>query len=52
MNYLLVVYIPILLTIAWAVRSTYHRGRKFDATMLLGCGVIVVANAMIKHFVF
>lgn len=52
MNYLLVVYIPILLTIAWAVRSTYHRGRKFDAAMLLGCGVIVVANAMIKHFVF
>lgn len=52
MNYLLVVYIPILLIIAWSVRSTYRRGRKFDASMLLGCGVIVVTNALIKHFVF
>lgn len=38
MNYLLVVYIPILLTIAWSVRSTYHRGRKFGSSGIWGDG--------------
>lgn len=52
MHYLLVIYIPIVLTILWAVRRTDGKGDRVNALLLLACGAIVVTNGVIRHFVF
>ena len=49
MHLLLIIYIPIILSILWAVRRTYLQSNMVNALLLLGCGGIVVTNSLIKH---
>lgn len=52
MNYLLLIYLPIILSILWAVKRTNDLGNKIGSCILLCGGCIVVANGVIRHFEF
>lgn len=52
MNYLLFIYIPIVISIVWSVVKNYKTGTKSDTLLIALCGAIVVINGIIKHFIF
>lgn len=52
MNYLLAVYIPIILSVVWAAGSLFRKGRRTDVCVILFGGAIVVTNGLIRHFFF
>ena len=50
MNELLLIYIPIVITIAWATLCVKQRMNTTEAALVALIGVIIVANGLIKHF--
>lgn len=50
MNWLLFIYLPIALSITWAVKNSYKRWNATEALLVAFVGMVIVANGVIGHF--
>ena len=52
MSPLILIHIPIIIALVWCAVRIYNRGGKHDAHLVAACGIIIVINSIIRHFVF